>query len=435
MDVVIIGGGAAGMSAASKAKRVNPDLNVIVLEKGKYVSYAECGIPYFLEGVVPSINDLIHYRIEEFTKNRGISVRTGIEVLGINRDERTLDLDNGERMRYDRLVIATGVSPKIPENLQFEGATGLRSLESASAIQEELKSASSVGIIGDGVLGIELAASLVQRGLKVTVYSRHNALFRHLGEFVGAEFRKYFESKVRVIKNSVIEKVARNGSDFEVHHERMQDKYDLVLFATGTYPNTDLAKKCSIITDERGLIVVNEKMQSSDPDIYAAGDCATTINIVTGKKDWHPLAQISNKMGRVAGSNIGGSVMTFPGSIGTTLVKVFDYEIGFTGLNLDEALKAGFAAKSVNIKAKSRANYYPGGSDVFLSLVYDTRTKRILGAQVVSEDGGAWRLNTLAVAVQNKMTADDLFYTDLGYTPPFGPVWDPIIIAADSAMK
>ena len=260
-------------------------------------------------------------------------------------------------------------------------------------------------------------------------------MFKHLGEFVGSEFRKYFESKVRVIKDSTIERVARNGPGFEVYYDGRQDKYDLVLFATGTYPNTSLAKKCSIITDERGLIVVNEKMQSSDPEIYAAGDCATTINIVTGKKDWHPLAQISNKMGRVAGSNIGGSVMIFPGSIGTTLVKVFDYEIGFTGLTLDEALKAGFVAKSVNIKAKSRANYYPGGSDVFLSLVYDTGTKRILGAQVVSKDGGAWRLNTLAVAVQSKMTADDLFYTDLGYTPPFGPVWDPIIIAADSAMK
>ena len=435
MDFVVIGGGASGMAAASKAKRVDPSINVTVVEAGNYVSYAECGIPYYLEGIVKSPENLLHYPIEEFTKKRGIKILLNDTVKSIDRSSRNIVTAKNGRIRYDKLLIATGASPKVPKEFSDIGVNGIRSLEDAKAMNDRIDHAKTIAIIGDGILGLELAASLVARGKDVTVISRHSRILKNIDERVGSDFRADYLSRVHVLLNAGINEIKRDGEAYRIVTENGTANADLVISATGIRANSGLAADAGLKIDGRGLIEVDGRMYTSDPDILAAGDCAQTTNIVTGKKDWHPLAQVSNKMGRVAGSNVAGSEMNFPGSLGTTLVKLFDYEIGFTGISEAEAKENGFSPVTTFVKAMSRAAYYPGKTPVNMTLVYDSSSGRILGSQIISRDGGAWRLNTVATAIQGKMGIEDLFYTDLGYTPPFGPVWDPIIVAASLSMR
>lgn len=435
MDFVVIGGGASGMAAASKAKRVDPSINVTVVEAGNYVSYAECGIPYYLEGIVKSPENLLHYPIEEFTKKRGIKILLNDTVRSIDRPSRNIVTAKNGRIRYDKLLIATGASPKVPKEFSDIGVNGIRSLEDAKAMNDRIDHAKTIAIIGDGILGLELAASLVARGKDVTVISRHSRILKNIDERVGSDFRADYLSRVHVLLNAGINEIKRDGEAYRIVTENGTANADLVISATGIRANSRLAADAGLKIDGRGLIEVDSRMYTSDPDILAAGDCAQTTNIVTGKKDWHPLAQVSNKMGRVAGSNVAGSEMNFPGSLGTTLVKLFDYEIGFTGIGEAEAKENGFSPVTTFVKAMSRAAYYPGKTPVNMTLVYDSSSGRILGSQIISRDGGAWRLNTVATAIQGKMGIEDLFYADLGYTPPFGPVWDPIIVAASLSMR
>ena len=435
MDFVVIGGGASGMAAASKAKRVDPSINVTVVEAGNYVSYAECGIPYYLEGIVKSPENLLHYPIEEFTKKRGIKILLNDTVKSIDRSSRNIVTAKNGRIRYDKLLIATGASPKVPKEFSDIGVNGIRSLEDAKAMNDRIDHAKTIAIIGDGILGLELAASLVARGKDVTVISRHSRILKNIDERVGSDFRADYLSRVHVLLNAGINEIKRDGEAYRIVTENGTANADLVISATGIRANSGLAADAGLKIDGRGLIEVDSRMYTSDPDILAVGDCAQTTNLVTGKKDWHPLAQVSNKMGRVAGSNVAGSEMNFPGSLGTTLVKLFDYEIGFTGISEAEAKENGFSPVTTFVKAMSRAAYYPGKTPVNMTLVYDSSSGRILGSQIISRDGGAWRLNTVATAIQGKMSIEDLFYTDLGYTPPFGPVWDPIIVAASLSMR
>ena len=435
MDFVVIGGGASGMAAASKAKRVDPSINVTVVEAGNYVSYAECGIPYYLEGIVKSPENLLHYPIEEFTKKRGIKILLNDTVKSIDRSSRNIVTAKNGRIRYDKLLIATGASPKVPKEFSDMGVNGIRSLEDAKAMNDRIDHAKTIAIIGDGILGLELAASLVARGKDVTVISRHSRILKNIDERVGSDFRADYLSRVHVLLNAGINEIKKDGEAYRIVTENGTANADLVISATGIRANSGLAADAGLKIDGRGLIEVDSRMYTSDPDILAVGDCAQTTNLVTGKKDWHPLAQVSNKMGRVAGSNVAGSEMNFPGSLGTTLVKLFDYEIGFTGISEAEAKENGFSPVTTFVKAMSRAAYYPGKTPVNMTLVYDSSSGRILGSQIISRDGGAWRLNTVATAIQGKMSIEDLFYTDLGYTPPFGPVWDPIIVAASLSMR
>ena len=435
MDFVVIGGGASGMAAASKAKRVDPSINVTVVEAGNYVSYAECGIPYYLEGIVKSPENLLHYPIEEFTKKRGIKILLNDTVKSIDRSSRNIVTAKNGTIRYDKLLIATGASPKVPKEFSDIGVNGIRSLEDAKAMNDRIDHAKTIAIIGDGILGLELAASLVARGKDVTVISRHSRILKNVDERVGSDFRADYLSRVHVLLNAGINEIKKDGEAYRIVTENGTANADLVISATGIRANSGLAADAGLKIDGRGLIEVDSRMYTSDPDILAVGDCAQTTNLVTGKKDWHPLAQVSNKMGRVAGSNVAGSEMNFPGSLGTTLVKLFDYEIGFTGIGEAEAKENGFSPVTTFVKAMSRAAYYPGKTPVNMTLTYDSSSGRILGSQIISRDGGAWRLNTVATAIQGKMGIEDLFYTDLGYTPPFGPVWDPIIVAASLSMR
>lgn len=434
MKFVIIGGGAAGMSAASKAKRTNKEASVTVIESGNFVSYAECGIPYYVEGIFDDYSKLLHYPLTEFTEKRGIEVLTNRRVTAIRPNKKEVSLADGTSMSYDKLLIATGSRPKIPEQFR-EFATTVRSLESGIALRERVEKIKNVTMVGAGLLGIELAASLATRGLHVRIVSKYDRILPSLDDDMGRKFDESVKNRFEIEYMSQVKAIKKTRDKFSVTTSNGDHKTDLVLFATGIEPNSELASDAGLETDERGLIKVNRELVSSDESIYAAGDVAQSIDLVSGKPDWHPSAQVSNKMGRVAGSNVGGRHAEFPGALGTSLVKIFDYEVGFTGLNERKAKEYGYDYATTFIKAGSRANYYPGREEVLVKILFDKKTERIIGGQIIGKDGGAWRLNTLATAIHGKFTLQDLFNTDLGYTPPFGPVWDPLIIAASVSMR
>lgn len=435
MRLVVVGGGAAGMSAASKAKRLNKDLSVTVVESGNYVSYAECGIPYYLEDIVKSHDSLLHYPIAEFTRKRGIDVIVNKKMINLDRANKTVNLSDGSRLDYDKLVIATGARPKMPEEFANSGAFAIRSLESAIALKKSLEGKKAVTIAGAGLLGMEIAASLISRGLKVKVISKYDWVLPTLDADIGRKFNDEINKLVDVEYNSRIIGIEKKAGMYEV--ETLQGKHnsDVVIFSSGIIPNTEVAAEAGIEVDEKGLIKINRNLQTSDEDTYAAGDASLSRDLITGKPTWHPLAQVANKMGRLAGTNAAGKSAEFPGALGTSLVKLFDYEVGYTGLNEKKAIEEGFDAAGTFVTAGSKANYYPGKQEVMTKIIFDKKTDRLLGGQIISKDGGAWRLNTLATAIQAGFTLNDLFLTDLGYTPPFGPVWDPLIISASVSMR
>ena len=435
MKFLVIGGGAAGMAAVSKAKRLDRNISATVVEGGSFVSYAECGIPYYIEGIVKDSNDLIHYPLSEFTEKRGISVITGKVATKIDRKAKRVTLSDGTSLEYDKLLIATGARPRIPPEFTGSGALAIRSLESGIEVHDRVSGAGSVTVIGDSILGMEIADSIQKRGIRVRIISKHSRPLQVLDDDIGADFLKAISGKFNFEFDSVVQEVKKVDGSFTVTTNHGKHQSDLVIFATGIVPNSEIASKSGIRVSDRGLISTDKMLRTSDPDIYAAGDVAEATNLVTGKPGWFPLAQVSNKMGRVVGSNIGGVETQFPGSIGTTLVKILEFEVGLCGLSEKEATRNGYQWSSTYIKAHSRAKYYPGGSEAWIKIVYDRNSSRLLGAQVISKDNGAWRLNVLATAIQAGFTLDDLFFDDIGYSPPFDPVWDPIIVAASVAKR
>jgi len=435
MKFVVVGGGAAGMAAASKAKRVNPGIDVTVIEAGPFVSYAECGMPYYLGGMFDDYTRLLHYPLSEFTQKRKINVLTNDFVVAVDITHRQLTLSSGKQLSYDYLLFATGALATKPTSISGPEIRTIRSLTDGIALKPEVSKSRSITIIGDGVLGMELASTLAESGKKVIMISHHDKLFKRLDQKVGQDLLNDFESRVSVEKNSEVQSVTESNGRFTVETSVGRHYSDLVISATGIKPNSQLAMDAGLELGTNGAIRVDRSMFTSDPSVLAAGDCATSLNRITQSEEWMPLAQISNKMGRVAGSNVGGEKMLFGGAIGTTLVKIFDYEVGFAGIDEATSLKHGFTPKEIFVKAGSKAAYYSGNTPVTIKILYDGRTERLLGAQVVSKDNGAWRLNTIAEAIYAGMTMEDLFYSDLGYSPPFGPVWDPIVIAASLGMK
>jgi NADPH-dependent 2,4-dienoyl-CoA reductase/sulfur reductase-like enzyme len=431
MNIVVIGGGAAGMSAASKARRMDRDANITVLEKTGYVSYAECGMPYYLSGYFEDFRDLLHYPVTEFTEHRGITVITGTTVTKINTGKKYVEA--GDKIyNYDKLVLATGASPKIPDEFRGMGVS-LRSMESAIAIKDKLPGVQTITVIGAGVLGTELF-SLLSKKYKVKLISKHEYLLPHLDADMGDILNKIVLGNNNNIEyNSVPESISDYGGKYRIKTTLDSFTTDYVIFATGIKPAIELAQKAGIEITDSGFIKVNDFLQTSDIDIYAGGDSVATKNPVTGNYAYYPLAQVANKMGRTIGINLFGNRRIFPGALGTTVINVFGYQVGYTGINSIEAAKAGIVYDSVFIKAKDKSNYLHG-SDVYVKILYEKKSGKLAGAQIIGKENSAWRLNVLANAVSAHMTLYDLLYSDLGYEPEYGPVWDPIIIAASQGL-
>lgn len=431
MRVVVIGGGAAGMSAASRVKALQPEWEVTVFEETNFVSHAPCGIPYVVEGLSDP-SHLMYYPPEFFREKRGIDLHINAKVVEAG-DGFVRVIEDGQEKTYewDKLVIATGALPKTPpfEGLELENVFTVRHPVQAAELREAVEKAENVVIVGAGYVGVEMAEAAAARGKKVTVVEFLDQPLPNLDRDVADLVKHKLEEKVNLRLGEKVEAFEGDGAVRKVVTDKGEYPADVVIVATGVKANTAIAEQIGCKIGETGAIWTDSRMQTSVENVFAAGDCAETTHMLTKKRVWIPLAPPGNKMGYVAGVNAAGGNIEFPGVLGTQLTKFFDLEIGATGLTEKAAKAEGFEVKTAVVKAKTRVHYYPGAKDTFLKVVADASTKRILGAQVLGTDV-AMRVNVFAAMIQGGFTTKDVFFADLGYAPPFTPIWDPIVVSA-----
>ncbi len=442
--LIVIGGVAAGMSAAAKAKRTDRDLEVVVYERGSFISYAACGMPYWIAGEVPDFHDLIVRTPEQMGK-QGVEVHIRHEVTGINTEERMvtvhgLESDDEFSQEYDKLVIATGARPawtQVPGD-DLEGIFGLRTLDSGLAFQRFLaeRKPQRAVIAGGGYIGVEMAETLGRLGLEVIMLVRSGQALRSMldddmRELVHSELGRH---AVEVTQGMPIA-FEGSGQVGAVVTQEGRLPCDLVLLSIGARPNTKLAEVAGVALGATGAIATDSAMRTNLPDVYAAGDCAEAWHLVTGQPAYIPLGSTANKQGRVAGENAAGGQANFGGVVGSTVVRCFDLTVAATGLTAATARAAGFDVQETAIQAKDISHYFPGASDIHVKLVVDGTSEQLLGGQVIGKRGVAKRVDVLAAALHNHMTISDLQQLDLTYAPPLAPVWDPILVAANVAAK
>ena len=444
MKFVIIGGDAAGMSAASRAKRNNPDLDVTVLEKTMDVSYSACGMPYNIADPDREIDDLVVRQADVFREKQGINLLTGHCVESIDPASRNVTGTSLKgktfRFSYDKLLIATGGSPIVPdlEGFDLPGVMVLKNLDDGRKIKAFIKANNikKVIIIGMGYIALEMCEALRARSIDVDMVKPGPVLLPWMDAELSDVVRKEVESnQVKLHPGYKIQKIDTESGRLNVICTDLALGADMVLVAVGIKPNSELAAEAGLDLGIKDAVAVDRRLKASNENIYAAGDCADAYHVVTDKKTWIPLALRANRAGWAVADNICGKTVELPGVAGTAVFKVFDLEVARTGLTVDEAKKSGFEPAKVVIKTRSRAHAHPGASVIHVQMVGDTNTGRLLGAQMVGKEGVAHRINALAVALHNRMTVEAYYQTDLAYAPPFGPTWDPTLTAANQLLK
>jgi len=444
--LVVIGGVAAGMSAASRARRLNPKIEIMVFEKSGFVSYGSCGLPYFVSDVIKAPENLVVYDAKFFKEKRNIDVYLHHEVLKIFPAKRSvlvkdLEKDKEFEVGYDKLVIATGaraVKPNI-KGIDLNGIFTIRFLEDGIAIKNFIRESSpkKALIIGAGYIGMEMAEALVSLGIDVTIVEVMpnilGSMDDEINEVVEAELQK---NGVKLLKStSVVEFVGDGFVRKAILNNDSSLDVDLVIVGAGIKPNSEIARDAGIEIGRSGAIAVNQRMETNIPGVFAAGDCAEAFHLVLGRPVYIPLGTTANKQGKVAGENAVGGNAIFKGIVGTAVFKVFELEVARTGISEKQAKEEGIDYVSTVIEHGSRAHYYPGGSKIRVKLIAEKRTGRLLGAEMVGRDGVAKRIDVFATALHARMSVDEIAGLDLSYAPPFAPVWDPILIAANDIEK
>ncbi len=444
--VLVVGGVAAGMSAASQIRRRNPKTRVTVFERGNYISYGACGMPYNIEDPEREIEDLVVLTAEQARQKRGIDLRLQHEVKELDLDRGTLtviDLDSGSQTQepFDALVIATGARAiRLPlGGFNLPGVEVLRNLTDGSAIKDILKGdPENAVIVGAGYIGMEMAHVLTERGLSVTVLEKQPQLLPGWHEDTVAVVTETLINHGVELHSGATVKAAEAGPDGRVAAVLTDDgrfDADLVVVAAGVRPNVELAITGGLRIGDTGAIWVNQQQQTSHEAVWSAGDCTEAYHRVLRRNAWIPLGTTANKQGRIAGANVLGLGQRFPGIVGTAGFVVFDLEVARSGLSEDHARTEGFDPIAVTIRQRSRAHGYPGGVPIQVRLIADRETGLLLGGEIVGVEGAALRINTLATALAAHMTVADLQSLDLVYAPPFASVWDPLLVAANQLIK
>jgi len=444
---VIIGGDAAGMSAASKIRRMQPDSELIVFEKGEHISFAACGMPYWISGVIDDGSKLQILTPEIAREKRGIDVRTHHEVTTIdtvNNHVAVRNLASGEDFieSYDKLLIATGaraVVPPIP-GVDSEGVFTLRSLADGHRIKnyiadQKIKHAT---IIGGGHIGLEMAEAYRHLNIDVTMLVRGDQISPSIDkDILGKVTENVLEHGVDLRLETSVNAIQKLDDGIQLQTSAGNIQTDMVIVSTGVAPNSELAIEAEIKIGKSGAILIDEHMQTNVENVFAAGDCAEHKHLVLDKSVWISRAPSANKGGRVAGENMAGASTKFPGILGTAVAKVFDYTIAQTGLTEKQArqIESLGDIEATTITGGSRAHYYPGSTPITVKLVVQKASKRLLGAQMIGKADVAKRLDVLATAITAKMTVEDIAMLDLTYAPPVAPVYDPIHVAANVANK
>ncbi|RDI65156.1 FAD-dependent oxidoreductase [Nocardia pseudobrasiliensis] len=447
--VVIIGGDAAGMSAASQARRLKPvgELEIVVFERGHFTSYSACGIPYWVGGQVADRDDLIARTPEEH-RARGIDLRLGAEVLEIDvpgtrvRVRDSAD-DTETWWDYDKLVIATGATPIRPPlpGIDAAGVHGVQTLDDGQALIDTLRRTEGrrAVVVGAGYIGVEMAEAMINRGYEVTMLNRGTEPMATLDPDMGVLIRKAMEGMgIRVIGDTEVTAVRTDDSGRvrAVAADDTEYPADVVVLGIGVRPATDLARSAGLPLGAGGGLLTDMAMRvRGHENIWAGGDCVEVLDLVSGAERHIPLGTHANKHGQIIGSGVGGDYGTFPGVVGTAVSKVCDLEVARTGLREKDAQRAGLQYVTATIESTSRSGYFPGAAPMTVKMLAERRTGRLLGVQIVGREGAGKRIDIAAVALTARMTVEQIAALDLGYAPPFSPVWDPVQVAARKAVS
>ncbi|UER67874.1 CoA-disulfide reductase [Borrelia sp. BU AG58] len=442
MKIIIIGGTAAGTSAAAKAKRINKELNITIYEKTNTTSFGACGLPYFIGGFFDDENKMIARTPSEFEQN-GISVRTEHEVIQLNAESSTVKVRNLKTEEifidtYDKLLIATGGKPIIPpiDNIKLKNFYTLRNMQDGIEIRELFKKEeiNDIVIIGAGYIGIEMVEAAKNRGKNVRVIQLDKRILtesfdEEITDMMEAELTK---NNVLLHTNEFVKSLVGKERVEGIITNKGEYKADLVILSTGIRPATEFLEG-QLETLKNGAIVVNEYGETSMRGVYSAGDCATVYNIVSKQHDYIPLATTASKLGKIVGENLAGQRVPFRGTLGSASIKVLSLEAARTGLTEESALRLGMKCKSVFIKDKNHTSYYPSQEDLYIKLIYNEATGVIVGAQIIGKNGAAIRMHALSLAIYSKLTTRELGTMDFAYSPPFSKTWDALNIAGNAA--
>jgi NADPH-dependent 2,4-dienoyl-CoA reductase/sulfur reductase-like enzyme len=441
--LVVVGGVAAGLSAAGRARRLAPDLEISVFERTGFCAYSACGLPYLVAGVVGDHAALVARTPEELAKQRiAVHLHHEVEQVDVAAGRvRVRDLDTGRTRQeaYDELLLATGGRARIAvAGMEHRGAFFVRTVEDGLAIRSwiERERPERAVVVGGGYIGLEMAESMRARGLEVALVE----MLPHVLPLVDAEIAEEVEAELRRqgVKLRCSLRVAGIEGDGQVRRVVADGACldaDLVVVGVGVGPDNALAAEAGVALGARGAVAVNRAMRTGTPHVWAAGDCTETRHLLHDGPSYVPLGTTANKQGRVAGANIAGHPELFAGVVGTAAVKVFDLHVARTGLSEAEAAHAGIDAVSATIVHRSRAGYYPGSAPLKVKMVAERGTGRLLGAQLSGKEGVAKRIDVVATALTGGMTVDEVAGLDLSYAPPFAPVWDPLLIAARQLLR
>nr|WP_274518828.1 FAD-dependent oxidoreductase [Streptomonospora alba] len=441
--LIVIGGDAAGMSAASQARRLrgSADLQILALERGHHTSYSACGIPYLVGRTVSSHDELISRDPETFRRDFDIDVRTGTEAEGIDLDRRTVTVrtagEGAVEEPFDELMIANGAVPVRPDlpGMDAPGVFGVQTLTDGIAVREfvDTERPRSAVVVGGGYIGLEMAEAFVQRGMEV-----------HLVEAAAEPMSTFDPDMGRLVHDALVKMAVQahmsepvtgietgpGGAVRAVVTDQATYPADIVVLGLGVRPDSGMARAAGIEVGPTGGIAVDPRMRTSAEGVWAAGDCVQSLHRVSQAPVAIALGTHANKQGRVAGTNIGGGYARFGGVLGTAISKVCGLEVARTGLNEAEAESAGFEFETATLESTTRAGYYPGAALMTVKMLAERRSRRLLGAQIVGWENAGKRVDVLATALWNSMSVEDVAAMDLGYAPPFSPVWDPVQIAA-----
>ena len=439
MKVIAIGGVALSMSAVSKLRRLDKDVEIVVYEKGTVLSYGACGMPYYISDEIKDSERLIARTKEQFLE-MDILVHTNhmvTEVFDERNEITVLNFETNEVIKdnYDYLIVGSGASAIVPswKNFSLENIFKLNSYEDSLAIKEKIDSGAikKVTVVGGGFIGIEMVEAFLTRGLEVTLIEYGDQILGVFDNDMTLKLEKHIAEKG--VKLRLGEKVIRFSGDNAVRKvitDKAEYETDLVLISVGVRPNTSFLENSNVILDE-GAIVVNKKMQTNISNIYAGGDCSLIYNLAVKENRYLPMGNNANKQGRVIAENIAGGDFEFKGVLGTIVIKVIDMEAAKTGITEKEAKSLKLDYETVVITGNNHAGYYPNPLPITVKIIYTPVSKVIIGAELVGYKDTALRINVFAVAIQKEMTTSELGFLDLAYAPPFAGVWDVIAVAAN----
>ncbi|WP_148550287.1 FAD-dependent oxidoreductase [Paraclostridium bifermentans] len=445
MNVLVIGGVAAGTKTAAKLKRENRDFNVTLITKGENISYAGCGLPYYIGGVIENKSDLIVNTPKSFSDLTQVEVKTSVEALEIDRDKkivRAVDLKNNKEinLNYDKLVIATGADPVKPpiEGIDLEGVFYMRTPDDAIAVREvvETNNVKRAVVVGGGFIGLEVAENLHEMGVKTTLVEAMDHIMPGFDDEVSSYVEnELIENGIMVLTGERLTSIEGEEKVSKVRTDKRAMKADMIVMSVGIRANSNIAETCGLELEANKTIKVNEYMQTNDEDIYAVGDCVTVKNILSGKPAWSPMGSSANKEGRCLAKTLAGKKTEFNGVLGTGIVKLLNLNAARTGLTEKEALNLGYNVESVLLPIDDKAHYYPDSKMIIIKLISDKDNKKVLGAQVFGEGNVDKHIDVISTAITFNATVNDLQNLDLAYAPPFSTAINPISHAANVLLN